>query len=252
MADDTLPPSSDPQNQDTIRITLPQTVMSDEIPPAPSETQNLDDVTKSETIRITLPPKSDQPAMKRETVRINVPGKPVAPGGVFPKKETTKLPGAGSTPAPGARPFVPPPSAPRPPGIPSAAVKPMGGATLPPKPPALGARPTVPLKPAAVVTEPITQRAAAPKKETARITLPPEGGSKPGLPKATVKMQQTQPLVNRPAPAMNTAPALAHVGTGVAEADPMVVPLSIAAVVLSLIALITSYLAYAAASTSAL
>lgn len=66
-------------------------------------------------------------------------------------------------------------------------------------------------------------------------------------------MQQTQPLVNRPAPAMNTAPALAHVGSGgVAEADPMVVPLSIAAVVLSLVALITSYLAYAAASTSAL
>jgi hypothetical protein len=98
----------------------------------------------------------------------------------------------------------------------------------------------------------VTQRAAAPKKETARITLPAEGAKAP-LPKATVKMQQTQPLVNRPAPSltpaapMSVAPAMAG---GDAEADPMVTPLSIAAVVLSLVALIFTYLAYSAASVS--
>jgi hypothetical protein len=98
---------------------------------------------------------------------------------------------------------------------------------------------------------PVTQRAASPKKETARITLPPEGGGKPALPKATVKMQQTQPLVNRPAPTMSTSPAVAAaaISSG-AEADPLVAPLSIAAVVLSLVALITTYLAYSAASSA--
>src|SRR3954468_4284543 len=69
-----------------------QSFMSDEIPPAPSETA--DDASKAETIRITLPAKPDQPTAKRETVRINLPGKPAVsgPAGVGPKKETTKIP----------------------------------------------------------------------------------------------------------------------------------------------------------------
>src|SRR5262249_20701876 len=101
--------------------------------------------------------------------------------------------------------------------------KPLGGVTPVPKPPSLGGgggapaapRPAAPVKPAPApgplgggptpAPAPVVQKAAAPKKETARITLPPEG-AKPSLPKATVKMGQTQPLVNRPAPA---APAAA-------------------------------------------
>src|SRR5436190_935942 len=69
-----------------------QSFMSDEIPPAPSETA--DDASKAETIRITLPSKPEQTTAKRETVRINLPGKPAvtAPPGVGPKKETTKIP----------------------------------------------------------------------------------------------------------------------------------------------------------------
>jgi len=232
--------------------------MADENPPSASESS--DDVTKTETIRITLPPKSEQPAVKRETVRINVPGA-VAPAGTAPKKETTKLPMAssseGSAPPPpppsaGGKPFVPPPPAPKPPpsapGIPP--VKPLGGGSLPPKPPSLGARPTVPLKPAPAAggsTEPITQKAASPKKETARITLPPEG-SKPPLPKATVKMQQTQPLVNRPQSAITTAP-VAAVGVAAGE-DSAINGMAIAALILSLVALATAYLAFAAASPS--
>lgn len=217
--------------------------MADEIPPAPSE--NPEDVTKSETIRITLPPKNEQPAVKRETVRINVPGKPQPPPvGVTPKKETTKLPTEAGA-APSAS--VPPPPAPQPlPTVALPAAKPMSGANPPPKPPSLGARPTVPLKPAPSPTvgatqvfEPVTQKGAAPKKETARITLPPEGTSKPALPKATVKMQQTQPLMKtqsaiQPAPHLQQSPAMMQ-SSGPA-ADPLMTPLSIAAFVLTLVA----------------
>ena len=96
-------------------------------------------------------------------------------------------------------------------------------------------------------------KAAAPKKETARITLPPEGTSKPALPKATVKMQQTQPLGQRPqsaisSPMIQAAPlAMQSVG---GSADPTINPLAIAALVLALAALATVYLAFSAASSS--
>lgn len=227
--------------------------MADEIPPAPSE--STDDLTKSETIRITLPPKSDQPAVKRETVRINVPGKP------SPKKETTKLTTAGGVGAPPAapKPFIPPPPAPKSlPTVPPPAAKPLPGAT-PPKPPTLGARPTVPLKPApapsaglvsAPAGEPLTQKAASPKKETARITLPPEG-TKSALPKATVKMQQTQPLAPRPstiqqAPAVAQAPSAALSSAG--ASDPLLGPLSIAALIAALAGVATVFMAMSASA----
>ena len=101
------------------------------------------------------------------------------------------------------------------------------GVTPPPKPPSLGAaRPTVPLRPAPApsgaaskpplpsgsgiqAAPPLAMKPAAPKKETARITLPVEGGMpKPPMPKATVKMQQTQPLVSRPAPTLTQSSAM--------------------------------------------
>ncbi len=257
--------------------------MADEIPPAPSES---DDASKAETIRITLPPKQEQQAVKRETVRINLPGKPasVPPMGIAPKKETTKL-GGGITPAPVSsiemsetapisRLSVPPP--PKPPAAPSApsvppppsgiASKPIGGGA-PPKPPTMGARPTVPLKPApapaptgvgggptpAPMPSPVAQKAAAPKKETARITLPPEGGAKPALPKATVKMQQTQPLVNRPAASLTPAAAVTTAAlpvnaAGSAAPDGLANIMGIAAAVVSIISLALVWMAYSAAS----
>lgn len=243
--------------------------MSDEIPPAPSE--STEDATKAETIRITLPPKTDQPVAKRETVRINLPGKPApTPGlGNAPKKETTKISPveAGAAPIPPAgKPFVPPP--PKPPSsMGSGLQKPMSGATPPPKPPSLGAKPTVPLKPTPAPkppsstsnapVEPVTQRAASPKKETARITLPPEGG-KPALPKATVKMQQTQPLVKQPAASVGSAsslqpaPALSTMAAVPVEAEPdgMVNVLSIAALLISLISLGLVFWAYSVSAVS--
>ena len=172
--------------------------MADEIPPAPSESE---DASKAETIRITLPPKQEQQAVKRETVRINLPARTSSPLGTSPKKETTKLPSGASLQAPsapsapsfpkppsapavppppssGPKPFVPPPPkplggsgsgiAPAPGGI----VKPVG-VSAPPKPPSLGpSKPTVPLKPvpppASGATTPApapAARTAAPKKE---------------------------------------------------------------------------------------
>lgn len=234
--------------------------MADENPPAPSESG--DDITKSDTIRITLPPKSEQPAVKRETVRINVPGKPtMPPSGIAPKKETTKLPAVSEeatspgipAPAPAgvSKPFIPPPPGAKPlPSAPMSAPKPLGGANPPPKPPTFGARPTVPLKPAAAVPvapaappEPVIQKGAVPKKETARITIPTEG-AKPSLPKATVKMQQTQPMAKSPS-AIQTVPTLqtAPLPAGPAG-DPLIGPLSIAAFVLSLVAAGIVYFIY--------
>jgi hypothetical protein len=256
--------------------------MADELPPAPSE--SADEAAKAETIRITLPAKPETPTAKRETVRINLPGKsgvtPIPPAGVSPKKETTKLSAgiatpepaaAGEAPAAASRPFMPPP--PKPPSqasVPVPPSKPMSGA-VPPKPPSLS-KPTVPLKPAPAPTasgvrpapaapmkavgsgiEPVTQKAAAPKKETARITLPPEG-TKPAMPKATVKMQQTQPLVRQPVPStIQTAPAIQTAAastssTSSPENDPIMNVLAIAAFIVSLAAAVLSFLAYSGAS----
>jgi len=258
--------------------------MSDEIPPAPSESTE-EDATKAETIRITLPPKPDQPTVKRETVRINLPGKPAAtmPPSNAPKKETTKIPPVEGTPPPAsapttaAKPFVPPP--PKPPSaMGSGVMKPVSGVNPPPKPPSLGGKPTVPLKPAPAPSsvakpvppatsgtnppvEPVTQRAASPKKETARITLPPEGGGgKPALPKATVKMQQTQPLVKGPGASVSSQTSLqpvaalttASVATAPMEAEPdgLVNILAIAALLVSLISLGLVYWAFSVSSIS--
>ena len=172
--------------------------MAEENPPS-NDPQ--DEADKSQTIRITLPAKTDGPVAKRETVRVNIPESAVQPPPQAPKKETSKvtIPGGSAT----------LPSAPRPPGPPmppagAPPLRPLSGTTPPPKPPSLSGKPTVPLKPAPPVPQSgiarpgsgIVAKPASPKKETARISLPtesPKGGG-PALPKATVKMQQTQPL----------------------------------------------------------
>jgi hypothetical protein len=245
--------------------------MSDEneLPPAPSES---DDAAKAETIRITLPSKPDQPTLKRETVRINLPGKPASTGSVplpaiVPKKETTKIPGASGigqvpqAPPSAPKPFVPAP--PRPPsqgGAPLPPPKPVSGITPPPKPPSLGSRPTVPLKPTpapanrAAGTPETVAVSAVPKKETARITLPPEGAK--GLPKATIKMQQTQPLINKTMPVAVTpsgfSPAVVASTVPAAEPanDSAVTLLSVLALVASIVSALLVFMAYNASSAS--
>jgi hypothetical protein len=211
--------------------------MADEIPPAPSESGSFDPAgsAKSETIRITLPPKNEQPSLKRETVRISVPAQTPPPPSGAPK------------------PFVPAaPSAPSLPSVP--AVKPLGGSTPPPRPPSLAGKPTVPLKPAATasaegVVQAVVQKAGAPKKETARITLPDET-AKPPLPKATVKLQQTQPLVNRAAVGATSVSLTQAITPAEPANDFMLTAMSIAALVVSIAALAATFVAFSGASTT--
>jgi hypothetical protein len=222
--------------------------MADETPP---EAQAA--TPKKETVRITLPPKpADSPLVKRETVRIQPPG-------TAPKSDSARLPGLGAVPPapPSApKPFVPP-SAPRPPGTPGAPSIPTRpgapGASMPKPPgppPAPPARPAPPAAPgaapkAAAYAEaaPVAMKAAAPKKETARISLPPE--SKP-MPKATIKLQQTQPLAQAPAPSIRTAPATQVGATAAGESDAATGILSWIVFVLSLAACVLGYMAYSA------
>ena len=236
-----LPPSpsseaDDASKAETIRITLPPK----------QETAAV----KRETVRINLPGRPAAPAggtaPKKETTKLpaGLGGAPVPPA----------APSAPSLPPPVARPPIAPPSAPSVPGLskpglpppprplntpspgappmtpaPPALGKPLAGTTPAPKPPSLGGnRPTMPLKPAppapglgsmpTPAPGTLVQKAAAPKKETARITLPPEGTAKPALPKATVKMGQTQPLINRPSSASQPAAALTVAKAPVAPA----------------------------------
>ena len=195
--------------------------MADENPTASADPN--EDPDKRETIRITLPPKGETPVAKRETVRVNL----TDAAGITPKKETSKvtLPSSGlATPPPFTRPSAPP--------APPPLSKPVSGLTPPPKPPPLMGKPTIPLKPApsGVVPPPapgasgIVAKPASPKKETARISLPTDApkSSAPALPKATVKMQATQPL-------MKTAPQASGVQqAGASGVKKSVSPVSVA------------------------
>jgi hypothetical protein len=92
---------------------------------------------------------------------------------------------------------------------------------------------------------------AAPKKETAKIQLPPS--PKPPMPKATIKLQATQPLQTAPAAKLTTAPVTT---TTLSEDDqlandPAMKALSIATLVLALVAVVISYLAYSAVTLPA-
>ncbi len=246
-----------------------------------------DDSTKKETIRITLPPKADQPSSKRETVRINVPGSS-APADDATHKETAKIPMSGITvPPPAPAPAAPPAGTitkpltgtPPPPKITGAPItKPLSG-VMPPKPPPLTGKPTIPLRPAApagsgsvppppsgmrapvpnqsgirppapgqsgIASQPV--RPASPKKETARINLPSDmPKSAPALPKATVKMQQTQPLSKSPAPAISQAMPTMSVDSSPAKNDTVATVLSVLAFLASGTALWFVYTIFEAA-----
>lgn len=180
----------------------------------------------------------------------------------------------------GSKPFIPPPPAakgplPPPPGAAKLPVppKPPGLAGLkPPTPlgqaPAASGTPAAPLKPAmpaipgkpatAPVPLPVTPvpapsapplsaersgpailKPAAPKKETTRIQLPPDAKT---MPKATVKLQQTAPMIPAPAPAIKTAADIAENETQ--AGDGLVVPLSLGAAAAALLAALAAILTY--------
>ena len=98
----------------------------------------------------------------------------------------------------------------------------------------------------------MTQKAAAPKKETARITLPSEG-ARGAMPKATVKMQQTQPLAKAPvASAIQTVPAVqsSYSSSAAPANDGTLNILAIAAFVVSIGAAVLAFLAYSSSQIS--
>jgi hypothetical protein len=83
---------------------------------------------------------------------------------------------------------------------------------------------------------------AAPKKETARIQIPP---TQKLPPQATVRLSQpSQSLAAAPAPALRTAAAPAAGIQEVAEDDNVLTAMSWVAVVLSIAALALSYMAF--------
>lgn len=183
----------------------------------------------------TNPPQAQAP--KKETVRINLP----------PKTDTVGQPPV-------------PPSAPKPVMPPLSAPKPLAPQVISaPKPPPLASKPTIQLKPAppasisaaasiapTATSAAVAVKGAAPKKETARIQVPP--GDKPLMPKPTVRMGQTQVLSQAPAsqgPAVSAKIKTAAIPASEAN-DPLIFPLSIAALVVSLIAFILSLMAFSA------
>jgi hypothetical protein len=151
---------------------------------------------KKETVRITLPPRSNAegnggaPAPKRDTVRINLPARPPTVSAPAPLTPPT----AGAARPPVARPLVPP--APSKPVTPPPFVPPAARSTItPPKTPA-------PAAAAAHAVEPELIPAVSPKKETARISVLPD----PPKPAPTVQMKKTQPLITMPEPKTGAAP----------------------------------------------
>jgi len=90
---------------------------------------------------------------------------------------------------------------------------------------------------------------SVPKKETSRIPIPaPAAAPRAPMPKATVKLQQTQPLPQAPVASVvkTTSLSLAPAVNVVNEADPIVLYASIAVCVASLAAAVLGYLAFSA------
>ena len=252
--------------KETVRITLPskpgdatgvkrETVRLSSItppPPAPAAPVTepaYDNSLKGQTIRIT--PMSATP--KKETTRVATapikPAPPAAPSSVPPMP----APPAFNAPAPLGPPKPLPPSGSLP------AVKPVAPSGMPPKPPGLAPKPSVPAMPPAPVAAPLapavgavpsaaavpTGLKAAPKKETARIQVAPTGG--PTMPKATVKMAQTQPMIAA-VPAMpKKSEALAVAANDEPQgSDVGLIILSLVAVLSSGAAAAACYMAYSA------
>ena len=209
MADE-LPPTTPDDKGQTVRINIPAD---------PSEsfekTARLDE-------QETPPPYA--PTRKGQTVRINIPAAEASaktpPPPSFPKKETTNIPT--NLPVAG-KPILPPPpiSKPMAPGI--------------PKPPVAGVKPAIPAPPAAAPV--------SPKKETARIQIPPQ--PKTPLHKATVKLEQPKPASVAPAASIAVAGGSAQV---IAAKDGSLTLLTGILAAVSLIAAIISFAAFNSAN----
>jgi hypothetical protein len=91
------------------------------------------------------------------------------------------------------------------------------------------------------VAAPVAQKPTTPKKETTRIALPPDPKT---MPKATVKLNQTAPLsAPMPTPALKTVGVATTTTPTSEEEDPMMLPLSIVALLAAIFAVVTALIA---------
>lgn len=231
-----------------------------------------DESVKGATTKIELP--SEAAVAKGDTSRIDLPAAPkkestrIAPLLPGVAAGLTKPPGAGAP-----KPFIPPSAAPKVPGSLPTAPKPVSGAPLAPRAPGLGAKPTLPARPAApgaiaaaaaasappaplapppgMISTPkpaaaapgemVTMKAATPKKETSRISIP---AASKAMPQATVKLQQSQPVAQAPAAAIRSSSTRAVMLQEESETDSTFTILSIVAVVAALASVATNFLAF--------
>ena len=273
----TLPsqPGQPPSKRDTIRIDpIAEAAESPDEAARTTMRINLPENEESRsTIRINIPEETAAPAglkpPKKGSAQLAAGGAASAP----------EAPSAPSIPPPApqglgaSKPFIPPPPAanaplpppgavklpppPKPPGL--AGLKPptqLGQAPAAPAAPIKPAIPVIPGKPAIPVPPaapapapsapplsaerggPAILKPAAPKKETTRIQLPPDAKT---MPKATVKLQQTAPMIPAPAPAIKTADVSEN---ETRATDGFVVPLSLGAAAAALLAALAAILTY--------
>lgn len=197
----------------------------DNTPPPPSTPKTSAVPLKKETVRITLRPREESSpvavsspadAPRRTTAPVQLPSAPLPPPAPKIASSPVKLPPAAppaASPPPAAFPTpvasAPPPAAtvpltaaapaaPRPPTAPPAA-------PMAPRPPVVpGAAPRVET---GATTAPLTKPAAAAPKPPGTVgTAPLAGAPAAGLPKATVKLQQTQPMARPSVSAPPSAP----------------------------------------------
>lgn len=210
---------------------------SENLPPPTSSPKTSSVPLKKETVRITLRARSGEGAPvppvsaitggvptvapKRATAPIQLPSAPLPPPAPKASTSPIKLAPAPSLP-------MPPPA--RPPAPPAATVPmapptaPLGGPPRPPAPPAAPSaiRPSAPTAPGAppkietgaatvplAKTMPVRPSPTAPRPGTGTgplVSTPGGGAPGGGLPKATVKLQQTQPMARPSVSAPPSAP----------------------------------------------
>lgn len=178
----------------------------DNTPPPPSTPKTSAVPLKKETVRITLRPREESApeaaapsageTPRRTTAPVQLPSAPLPPPAPKIASSPVKLPPAAPPPA-----AFPAPAAATPP--PAATVPLTSAAPAAPRPPTAPAAPMAPRPPTVpgaaprvetgATTAPLT-KPAAPKPPGTVGTAPLTGAPAAGLPKATVKLQQTQPM----------------------------------------------------------
>ena len=250
----TPPPPSSPKTsavplkKETVRITLRARPGEGSVQPRDA-TSPVSPVTSG----VAIPAPS---APKKATAPIQLPSAPLPPPAPKASTSPVKLPPPVAPSAPPAPSAVPPPpgiARPSVPGAPPAATVPMAPPSPPsmPRPPAPGGPPKIETGAATAPlakTVPLKPMPAAPRVAgtgTGPMVSAPGAAPTGGLPKATVKLQQTQPMARPSISAPPSAPVKRTAGTDAEQfynddKDPEegLVPLSVVCLLLSVVLLV--------------